>query len=567
MLNSLNIENYALIEKLNMKFGKNFIVLTGETGAGKSIIVGALSMVLGERASGDIIRTGSQKAFVEAEFDISHNDGIKDKLKETGIEPEETLVISREVLSGGKSQARINGRSVTQGMLKSISRGLLDIHGQHEHQSLLDVESHIDLLDALGGKEHLKLREKVGSEFQELEEKKNKLKFLEQNKEEREKQIDFLKFQIKEIDEARLEDGEEERLKEEKGLLANASKLREKANEIYNALTGDEAVQSTVSTLKIASARLKDMGKIDKKLSKLSEDLESAVYAAEDVAREIKAYQEKVSFDPDRLEEVEDRLDLINRLKRKYGETVKAINAYAREKEKGLRSLTTSDEELSGLRGEIKKLSQALGKKCSDLSEKRKTLAAKVEKEVMDELSELNMAKTKFKVDIKNIEDENGVPVGNKVFAVNPKGIDTMEFLISPNPGEPLKPLAKIASGGEISRIMLALKSILVSADQIPTMIFDEIDVGIGGKTAHSVGEKLDALSSKRQVICITHLPQIASKAGTHVHVNKEVKSGRTHVSVKELSKEERVEEIAKLLSGKKTDIALKTAKEMLEAR
>ncbi|MCX5726147.1 MAG: DNA repair protein RecN, partial [Candidatus Saganbacteria bacterium] len=499
MLNSLNIENYALIEKLDLKLGKNFIVLTGETGAGKSIIVGALSMVLGERTSGDVIRTGCDRAFVEAEFDISQNNGIRDKLKEVGIEPEETLIISREVSSGGRGQARINGRIVTQSILKLISRSLLDIHGQHEHQSLLYQESHIELLDALGGREHLKQKEDAGSGFLELEEKKGKLNFLLKSKEEREKQIDFLKFQIKEITEAGLLDGEEEKLREERELLANASKLIEASGEVYKNLAGEDE-SSSLSALKIASARLKDIGEIDKKMFKLSRELEEAVYTVEDVSREISIYQEKVAFDPDRQQVVEDRLDLINRFKKKYGETVKTINSYAKDKEKELRSLTTSDEELSDLEEEIKKLAASLGKKCQELSDRRASLAIKIEKKVMEELADLNMEKTKFKVDIRNTEDPNGIPAGGKFYAVNSNGIDLVEFLISPNPGEPLKPLAKIASGGEISRVMLAIKSILVSADHIPTMIFDEIDVGIGGKTANSVGEKLEALSKKRQI-------------------------------------------------------------------
>ncbi len=566
MLTSLNIENYALIGKLNIDFSKGFNVLTGETGAGKSIIIGALSMVLGERASGGIVRTGEAKAYVEATFDVSKNKKIPKLLKEIGIEADGNLILSREILSAGKTQARINGRAVTQTSLRQVSRGLIDIHGQHEHQSLLDSETHIDLLDNLGGKELIKLRAAVEKDYLELDALKSKFKALSQSKEEREKQIDYLKFQIKEIDEADLKDKEEDELKDEKGMLANAEKLIASANEVYNSIAGEGREGSSLDALKSAAKVLLDMADIDKKLKKLAERLESAQIELDDIASEIEAYQDRIVFDPKRLEEVEDRLYLISELKRKYGGSIKEILKKRDEIEKELKLLEGSGEELEGIKGEIDSLSKKLGKECEELSEARKELAKKIEASIKEELAELNMLKVKFNVQVQVEEDEEGVPVGKKKLKVGPKGIDLIEFLISPNPGEPLKPLAKIASGGEISRVMLGLKSILSKADEIPTMIFDEIDVGIGGQTAVKVGDKLSSLSKLRQVICITHLPQIASKAGRHVYVSKSVEAGKTHVSVRELKEQERIKEVANLLGGKISETTLRTAQELIKS-
>ena len=566
MLTSLNIENYALIGKLNIDFSSGFNVLTGETGAGKSIIIGALSMVLGERASGDLVRTGQTKAYVEATFDVSKNKKISKILKDIGIEADGNLILSREILSAGKTQARINGRAVTQTNLRQVSRNLIDIHGQHEHQSLLNQETHIDLLDNLGGKELLKLRTAVEKDFLKLDVLKSKFRALSQSKEEREKQIDYLKFQIKEIDEADLKDEEEEDLKDEKAMLANAEKLLEKANQAYNSISGESGENSALDSIKSASSALAEMAEMDKKLNKLAERLESAKIELDDIASEVESYQDKVVFDPKRLEEVEDRLYLISELKRKYGGSVKEILRKRDEIEKELKMLEGSGEELEGLKGEIDELSKKLGKECESLTEEREEVAKKIEAGIKEELAELNMPKVKFKVQVQVEEEEEGIPVGKKKLKVGPKGVDIIEFLISPNPGEPLKPLAKIASGGEISRVMLGLKSILSKADEIPTMIFDEIDVGIGGQTAVKVGDKLSGLSKARQVICITHLPHIASKPGKHVHVSKSIESGKTHVFVKDLKEEERIKEVANLLGGKVSEATLKTAQELIKS-
>jgi DNA repair protein RecN (Recombination protein N) len=530
VLKSLKIQNYALIDSLNIDFNSGFTVLTGETGAGKSIIVGSLGVILGERTSSDYIRTGEERAVVEAVF-------------ETG---RESLSVLREISASGKNQARVNGKAVTQAALKEITKGLIDIHGQHEHQSLLEVERHIDLLDNLGGEEVLNLKEGVAADFNRYAGLKNTLSTLEKSKEERERHVDFLKFQIKEIDEAQVQSGEEEELEKERAILANASRLAELSSQADQLLSGENF--SVSDNLKSVLLNLKTMSDIDSSISPLKQGLEESIYQIEDVVRELSRYQEKIELNPNRLTEVEDRLDLIHQLKRKYGDN---LEEYSARKLEELKAIEVSDDKIDEYRQEMEKAHKDLKTKSLALSKRRKALAGRMEKEIKDELAELAMDKTAFKVNMKEVEP-------------GPKGGDEIEFMISPNPGEPLKPLAKIASGGEISRVMLALKSILVSADQIPTMIFDEIDVGIGGQTAVAVGKKLFRLSRKHQVICITHLPQIASQAENHLRVSKEIKSGRTMVGVEPLSVEKRIEEIAKLVSGKVSEKSLKTAEEML---
>jgi len=565
MLNSLTIENYALIGRLEIGFNPGLNILTGETGAGKSIIIGALSMVLGERASGEVVRAGEKKAYVEAAFDISKNKKLQSALPSFGIEADSSLILSREILSAGRTQARVNGRTVTQSLLRSISRNLIDIHGQHEHQSLLDQSSHVDILDNMGGKELLKLREAVARDHSALQALRAELMKLEGSAAEREKQMDYLKYQIKEIDDLGLEAGEDEKLKSERDLLANSEKLAAGASEIHNLISEGED-GGALDRIRSSSERLKDLASVDKSLSKLSKSLETAYYSLDDISSEMASYQDKVEFDPARLEVVEERLESIRELKRKYGESIDDILRKRDEMAGELQGLEGSDERIGEVRAALEKAGGDLAEKCQGLSKIRKDLAGDVEAKVKKELSELNMPKVRFKVDVKSEEDENGIKVKGKTLKVWANGIDRVEFMISPNPGQPLKSLSRIASGGEISRTMLALKSIMGSSDAIPTMIFDEIDTGIGGRTAVAVGEKMSGISRNRQVICVTHLPQIASRPGRHLHVDKSVDSGKTHVSVRELKGGEREREIANLIGGKASDSTLKTAKELISS-
>jgi len=564
MLTSLNIKNYALIDDLSLDFGDGFNVMTGETGAGKSIIVGALSMVLGERLADNIIRTGKEKAYVDATFNISSSSKLKDILERLGFENDSQVILSREA-AAGKTQARVNGRTVTQNVLREISRNLIDIHGQHEHQSLLQVENHINLLDRLGGKELLDLKGKVSANFGELQQTKEKLSALKRSAEEREKQIDFMKFQIKEIEEAGLRDGEEKELEQERSLLANAEKISEKVAEITGALKRESG--GIVDSLKSSLYDFKDITEMDRSASSIFEDYSEATYKLEEVSRELEAYKDKLMFDPKRLEEVEDRLDLIRQLKKKYGQSMDDINGFKDKTKNDLALLVNSDEEIGKLEDAVKRLSKEMLDMSLKLSVARKRTAKDAEQKAVEELEGLNMKNVKFKVDFRPAGSDNIINIDGKDHRYNENGIDDVEFLISPNPGEPLKPLAKIASGGEISRIMLALKTILIKADLIPTMIFDEIDVGIGGNTATSIGNKLAKLSRSHQVICITHLAQIASFADNHLFVDKAVKSGRTFVEVKELDKGGKVKEIARMVSGKITDSSMKTAEEMLRIK
>jgi len=569
MLLSLAIENFALIEKLSMNFSAGFNVLTGETGAGKSIIIGAINMVLGERASADLIKTGAERAFVEAVFSIKDNPPLFKLLDKLGIEKEETMVISRE-LSSGKSIARLNNRTIPQSVLREISAYLFDIHGQHQHQSLLQVEEHINILDSFGGKDLAQLRKKIAEEYAYLQKFLAELKDLRSSAENREKEKDYLEFQIKELDMARLQPGEWQELQQEEKRLKNAAKLKEKAQAAFSALDQMDG------QLRSAQSALKEMVNLDAELLPQSQEIDTSLFSIKDILAFLRDYQKRLSANPDRLNEVSDRLAFLNSLKRKHFPVGKEpadelITLLLRKKEQlaqQYQKLLNYDQDTSALEKNIRQQQEHLGKDSMELSMKRLATAKTIEKKIMQNLDDLNMQNSVFKVQLSQVEDpENGVPVLSGRFKIFETGIDQVEFLISANPGEPPKPLAKIASGGEISRIMLALKSVLADADPIPTMVFDEIDTGIGGRTAKAVGNKLHQLALKRQVICVTHLPQIASLAQQHLVVEKEFAAGRTIVSVKLLRNDtERKAEISRMLSGTTSEITLKHAEEILKS-
>jgi len=550
MLTQIQIKNFALIDDLSIRLGNGFNVLTGETGAGKSIIIDAITTILGERASTDLIRTGANRALVEAAFDLSDNPKAREKAIELGFDVDDgLLLISRELASGGKSQSRINGRLSTLSMLKEITSGLIDVHGQHEHQTLLAVESHLDILDQWCGKEILELRAKVEELFSVLQGLKSELERLRKDERERARMLDLYEFQRSEIEAAKLTPGEDEELAAERIRLANAEKLHELASEVYTSISGSGMESGATDMLSAALSQLQAMAALDDSISQVLQDLETALYAAEQAQAVVRDYRDEIEFNPDRLAEVEERLDLIRTLKRKYGDSIEEIIAYSQKVAAKIDGLAHSEERSAELNESIKQAEDELMGVARKLSDKRKAGALKFAKAVESELADLAMAGTRFDVSFAET-------------APGSRGIDQVEFVISPNPGEPLKPLAKIASGGEISRVMLALKTVMAGADRVPTLIFDEVDTGIGGLTAQILGQKLSAVAKTAQVICVTHLPQIASRADNHLSVEKILEGERTAIRVHEVEGESRVQEIARMLGG--AEAAEEHAREML---
>lgn len=552
MLQDLHITNFALIDRLHLTFQPGLNVLTGETGAGKSIIIDALGLALGERATADLVRTGADRATVEAVFDLTNAPpDVRAKLTDAGLEPEggeDTLLVTRELArAGGKSSCRVNGRLMPVAALRDITAGLVDVHGQHEHQSLLAWERHGDILDNWCGKDALARRAEVAARLSEVNVLKREKTKLQTDARERARTLDLYRFQSEEIASANLRPGEEDELAADRLRLANAEKLATASEEGYASLSGSglDALNAALSSVEHAAA-------LDDKLSPVADALREAVSYAEDAATELRHYREAVEFNPERLEEIESRLDLLRALKRKYGETVEEIIAYGDELAQKLDVLENSEAREAELSAAIEKADAALAQVAEKLTKLRKKGASDFAARIACELGDLGMAATKFEV---SLEPQT----------ITAKGADRIEFLLSPNPGEPLRPLAKIASGGEMSRIMLAIKSVMARTESVPTMIFDEIDAGIGGRTAQVIADKLAALGSDAQILCITHLAQIASRAGTHFYIEKSVADGRTLVSVAPLDAESRVEEIARMLGGaRRTDAVVQHAREML---
>jgi DNA repair protein RecN (Recombination protein N) len=546
MLRELRIKNFAIIDDLKINFENGLNVLTGETGAGKSIIVDSLSLALGSRAQSELIRSGEKEAVVQAYFEL-HN---KYEFPNIGIEKTDSIILRRSISTTGKSRAYINDTIVNLQTLAELSKSLVDIHGQHEHQSLLSVDKQKLFIDSYG--KLLNDRDRVGSLYKEVQGLKQEEADLRQKAKERVHRIDLLRFQIQEIDASVLKAGEKEELIKEKMILSNLSRLNEFIETAYSQIYDSDG--SCMEKLSYTISKVREMASLDNSVSNILETLEAAQPLIEEGALSIRKYKDKYHYEPGRLDEIEDRLELIKRLERKYGEGVEIILRYRDEAEKELKSLELIDERLDSIEAERKGKEENLFQIARDLGEKRKKIARKIEKLVKNELNELALNNAEFIVDIQQEE------------TVSPNGLEKIEFLFSANPGEPPKPLAKIASGGELSRVMLALKSILADFDSIPVLIFDEVDAGIGGKTAESVGRKLKIISDKHQVLCTTHLPQIAVRGDFHLKIEKAQRDERVRVEVLELRDEERLNEIARMLSGKVTNVSLKHAKELLNS-
>ncbi len=564
MLLQLDIRNIALIDKVNIEPGRGLNILTGETGAGKSIIIDSINAILGERVSRELIRTGKEKALVEAVFQVD-NSRFADIFEEMGMEPEEdgTLIISREFNLSGKNLCRINGKMATVSMLKTFGERLIDVHGQFDNQSLLRTESHLELLDSFAGMGVLNLKQRYRKLLNEYKEIKAHLKSLSGDKGERERRIDLLGFQADEIRNAKLKPGEEEELNKQRTLLANSEKIIHSLAGAYELLFSGNNIKNSVSdNLNEALNELHSIEKLDTRYEAICGKLQDLSYQLEDVIENIRSERDNTEYNPELLEEVEERLDLIFKLKRKYGNSIRDILEYCEKTEAQLEEIIKSEEIIKKLAKKLKEMDTELYETALSLNTSRSKAAGQLEEKIAAELEELEMKRARFKADIRfdSSVDQNG----ERKYTSN--GLDHVEFLISPNAGEPLKALVKIASGGEMSRIMLAIKTILADVDQLPTLIFDEIDIGISGKASQKVGEKLSFLSRSHQVICVTHLAQIACMADNHFLIEKVSDEDNTETRVKRLAEPEIRNEIARILGGAaSSEISIKYADEMLK--
>jgi DNA repair protein RecN (Recombination protein N) len=564
MLTELNIKNFAIIDQLHVAFGPGFNVLTGETGAGKSILVDAINLLLGSRASPEMIRTGQEEASVEAlfEFEKGNSPQILDRLV---LEKTDGLLVRRLIQRSGKSRAYLNGSPITLHMLEELGEGLINIYGQHEHQDFLDPLRHIDILDRSSNL--LPLRQAFQEIYTQWVQATSELEELTARQKQRADRLELLSFQSKEIHRANLKPGEEEEQISERTRLVHAEKLRAIAHQGAEVLYGETG--SVVERLKSNLQRLREGAKIDPALAPCIPSVESALFQVEDVASLLRSYAEKILFDPRRLETIESRLDEINKLKRKYGASIGEILAFKEKIDLEQKGLERVEEKISDLEKSTSTLyAQALAS-AGELSQRRKKVSRELSSRVEEELSTLGMKKVRFGVQIETDSPKESRDPGEErgqTPRLNEKGMDRVQFLISPNPGEELKPLAKIASGGELSRIMLAMKRIFAEEAWVKTLIFDEVDAGIGGGIAEVVGRKLKEISCQHQVFCITHLAQIASLANAHYRVSKKTQGGRTFVEVTCLNPGERLGEIARMLGGLKiTEKTLDHAREMLK--
>ena len=581
MLLELSITDFAIIERLRLTLGPGFNVFTGETGAGKSIIVDAIGALVGERMGADVVRAGCERAMVEGVFDVSgalasetRPDAALEEpsgmlggaLAEMGIEAEDgMLILSREMTATGRGLARVNGRIAPLSTLQRLSAALIDIHGQSAHLALLKPERHIFYLDRYAGLDEA--RAEVAALYAEWRATRRELERLRADEREIERRVELLRFQVEEITAAALKPGELEELERERRMLANAERLGELTAAVYAALRGDETGDERGALDSLAEARraLTDLLRLDETLAGQGEALDQAIFLLEDVASATRDYQEQVMADPARLEEVEERLGLISRLRRKYGATIEETLAFATEAAHELETLSNREELAAELQRREEQLRERIGAVAGRLSTKRAEAAHALTRAMERELDDLNMRKARFEVRLVRRPDPEGVPAGDEGrVAFSATGIDQVEFLLAPNPGEPLKPLARIASGGETSRMMLAIKTILASADATPTLIFDEIDTGVSGRSGQVVGEKLWALGQSHQTLCVTHLPQIAALGDLHVQVSKTVSGERTTTRVTTLDDDARVAELSQMLGGASTSASRANARDLL---
>ncbi|MCQ3938446.1 MAG: DNA repair protein RecN [Chloroflexi bacterium] len=567
MLTELRIQNFAIIDKLDLRFGPGLIILTGETGAGKSIILDAVVMLIGGKADTTFIRTESDAAFVEGVFQLKgpEREAVHEILnREELMDDPDYVVLMREVRREGRSLARINGRTVNVGLLKEIGALLVDIHGQAEHLSLLDPRAHLGLLDRFA--DVSKPLNEYRQTYHALLTLRHELSELRKAQSDAERRIEMLTYQVEEIEAAKLKVGEDEELRKERDRLANAESLAQNAQEALAILEeGSPETPAATDLIGQAAQALSALAKIDAAQTEMANQAEVMLDTLSDIIHSLRNYLDEIEFNPKRLDDVEERLDLIHSLTRKYGGSIPAVIAYGQDAKKQLETITGAADRIAELEMQEAKLLEKLSKQGMALSEKRKAAGTAMGKGIEIELDDLRMASAQFGVDFQTKPDPNGIPLPDGTrLAFDQNGFDRVEFLVAPNPGEGLKPLAKIASGGETSRLMLGLKNVMARADEVPTLIFDEIDQGIGGRVGMVVGHKLWNLSRIHQVFCVTHLPQLAVFGDQHYQVQKLVDKGRTLTRVELLDGESRLLELSQML-GEVGEGTIRSAHELLQ--
>ncbi len=555
MLSLLHIENIAVIESADIQFDSGFNALTGETGAGKSIVVDAIGAITGERTSRELIRTGAKSAQVSALFT-----GLPDLdwFRENGMGPDEdgNLLLQREIQPDGKNVCRLGGRPITVAQLRQLGRQLLNIHGQHDGQQLLDERCHLDYLDGFGGTASLQARFREA--YDKLSAIHKEMAALRMDEAEKARRIDSLEFQINELERAELKAGEEEALTERRSLLRNAGKLIEAVEGAHLALSGDEEREGAAGLIGQAEGALHAAARLSGQAAALAERLAELSALADDVSEQVRELRDSLDFEPGELDELESRLDVLHRLKKKYGSTVEDMLSYLERCKKELDEIQFADDTIARLEKEQAKALAEAKKRGEALSQARQKAARALEGRIQDELAQLDMPKVRFRTEFSPKAGE---------YAMDETGIDEVQFLMSANVGEDLKPIQKIASGGELARIMLALKNVLAENDQVGTLVFDEVDTGVSGRAAQKVAEKLAGVARTKQVLCVTHLPQLAAMADVHFSVEKGEKNGRTFTRVERLSRERRMEELARLTSGDHiTDATRRAAGELLDS-
>ncbi|WP_096434725.1 DNA repair protein RecN [Alteribacter populi] len=554
MLVDLSIRNFAIIDHVNVPFEEGLTVLTGETGAGKSIIIDAIGLLIGGRGSVEFVRHGSKRAEIEGLFSVEASHDIYPLLNDLGIEPTEddTVVIRREITSQGKSICRINGKLVTLASLRQVGQLLVDIHGQHEHQQLLQVDKHLFLLDRYAEHEIYEAKQEYRALFDRYTKTKKKFSQLTENEQQMAQRLDLIQYQLEEIEKAQLQPDEDVFLSEEKQRLGNSEQLYQRVHDSHQALYGEN---KGLEWIMVALNQMEEASELDEGLKKIHENITNCYYLLEETAFSLRDYVESIEFNPERLNDIEARLSELNTLKRKYGENVNDVMEYASKIEEEVETLENKEEHLQKWAEELEAIQKDLSVEAKHVSKLRKQEASKLTDEIQRQLKELYMEKTKFEVTFHDRLE--------KVFTKD--GYDHVEFMVATNQGEPLKPLVKVASGGEISRIILALKTILAGHEGVTSLIFDEVDTGVSGRVAQAIAQKIHHISAGSQVLCITHLPQVAAMADTHLFIAKGEKEGRVTTEVTPLTERQKVEEVGRMISGvEMTDLTRKHAEELL---
>ncbi|MFV0559655.1 MAG: DNA repair protein RecN [Enterococcus sp.] len=553
MLQEITITNFAIIPHLRVTFHENMTVLTGETGAGKSIIIDALGLLAGGRGSSDYIRQGAKKCTLEGLFELPKQPDFLALMEELGLETEEDyLIVQRDITASGKNVCRVNGRIVTLTNLRRVGSYLVDIHGQNEHQELMQPDLHLGLLDEFGNKDFQQLKETYQQDYESYQELEKKVRKIQQNEKSFVQRMDMLHFQQEEIAEADLQLGEEELLIEERDKLSNYQKIVDSLAGGYSALVGEE--QGSIDGVGIAVTELQAIAQLDTEYEKIADNVQSAYYLLQDAVSDLSRQLDSLELDENRLAEVNQRLEVIHQLKRKYGDSVDAILSYYEEISEELAVSDFSEGQLEKMEQELNQQEKKLVERASKLHDSRKQIARQLEQAILKELKSLYMEHTEFEVRF--------TPTKNQL---TKSGLDQVEFYISTNPGEPLKPLVRVASGGELSRVMLALKTIFSNIQGITSIIFDEVDTGVSGRVAQAIADKIAQISRNSQVLCITHLPQVAAVADYQYYISKQIVDGRTQTSVLELDTSKRITEIARMLAGSEiTPLTIEHAKELL---